>query len=331
MSKSTRKDIDKLLREARKVGFEVGTQGTYWRVTNPLTGSHVLVSRQPGTGHGLDNERAKLRRIGFEPGVPDLRVRTSPLPRAVPADVGQAEPALEVAAEAPPPVAEKLARNGTPRPQEEPPMPEISETVRITGKGRNLREDLPTNSWLLWTAIHEGETTEPHELDGVAGVLWRGGLNTKVSDMWPALPRQDTDTRNAINRYLRSSGNMICLKRESRPPLWWLSSTWIEAKPDMPATVTPTRTERRLTRNQAGEDRQPAPVSTRRLAVVTSPEKESNGVDPLAAITEVVERLKTLERRNLELENVNEVLERENGELKAQVSRIKQAFRDLSA
>lgn len=309
--------MDKLIREARKAGFEVGRQGTWWKVTNPLTSESVLLIRSPTNGHGMSNERAKLRRIGFTPGETDLRVRTDePNEPEQPAPLEPPDPRDE-------PAAEAAEREGN-------AMPEISETVRITGKGRNVRDDLPTNSWLLWTAIHENEPTEPHELDGVDGALWRGSLNSKINDMLPGLPKQDTDSRNAINRYLRATGNMICLKRESRPPLWWLSKTWIEDKPDLPAQVVPTRTERRLSRQEAGEDRTPAPVAVSTITDAT--EKRANSdVDPLAAITEIVDRVRELEKLNLELDHANEALTRENSELKQQLSRIKQAFRDLSA
>lgn len=344
MSRSSRKDIEQWLREARKVGFTVGTHGTQWEVINPLTRDAALIARQP-TARGLINERQKLARIGFERGMPPLLIRTAPAPAEDPAPSPVPEPAPD-----PQPAADT--------PREKEPVPKISDTARVTGRGRNLlpqRDDLAANCWMLWQAIHDEGGLTAREHEGVPGVLWRGTFANVVSEMWPSLPARDTGIRNAINNHLRDTGNMACLEPHSRPPLWWLSSTWSDTKPTRPAPVAPTRTERRLTRAQVGEDRPPAPVTTRKAAAAPPPpaEKPSRGVDAVAAIAGVLERLqhaearvltlegaearaKDAEQRNLELEHVNEALERKNreltslnAELQAQVDRVRDAFRAL--
>lgn len=308
------------MRQARKAGFVAvlyGPGSSQWKVTNPLTGEHTVVGRNVA-GPSLGNELGRLRKIGFEPGIGTLRSVPDQ-----PAEVSAVEeqPALELL----------VAPESAIALVEEPALPKVADVARVTGavqvtgKGSRPTEDLPGTAWYLWSVVHdEGETTT-QDLDGVAGVLWRGSLTAKVAVLWPELDRND-QARSDITGYLRASGNMICLKRRDRPPLWWLTTVWIEAKHE-PTRMPTTRTERRLTPAQAGEDRLPAPVVVGQVEA-----------DPLVAITRIVERQRALEAENATLRKLNddligknEVLAEDNAALLGKLGRFQQAFKDLAS
>jgi hypothetical protein len=294
-----RKDLEKLLAHGRAAGFDITAQNARsWKVANPITGQWVAVSRNPGSSSSLTNDKAKLKKVGLEPGCASLKIRQTALA------VDEPEPDLPEPAAAPEPPTEP--------PTEEPDMSDKPASLRVTGKGTRPEEDLPGSAWFLWSTIHETKPLAHQTLEGVTGYTWRGSLTQVISDLWPTLSGEHP-LRADLANFLRATGNAFCLKPKDRPPLWFVTRDWIDV-PYTPPAARPTRTERRLTRKEAGEDRPPAVVQARPTPAPAS------ASDPLAALTQVVERQRNLEKLNDDLVFRCELLEEKNQKLQAQAT-----------
>lgn len=97
-------------------------------------------------------------------------------------------------------------------------------------------------------------------------------LKRKCFDAWPGLNQMDKASQDSftseIYAYLRASGNAICTRKpglgEHGIPLWWLREHWNDVKAAHVFRPTQlTDREKRLTPQEVGEDREPAPVSVR--------------------------------------------------------------------
>lgn len=331
MSHSNRKDMEALLREARKAGFVVASLGARsLKVTNPLTGDSVVIARSPGSNRGLMNDRAKLKQIGCEPGVPPLAVRTgqpltepapttgtastspqvTPVP-APPGTGGDSQPLTGVVhPTAPHPAAPAdPIEDGT---EKESVMPKVRDSVRVTGKGMNPRSDVPGTAWFLWSAIHDGEPTTVQPLDGADGVLWHGAFSDKVSELWPELGKA-SDIRNQLNYYLRVSGNMICLKRHTRPPVWWLSKEWIDTPVPDPGRAPDPEIEDSPVAAKPAPRRPAAPAKT-----VTA----AGDSNPFDALTNLIDQVTTLTDENRTLRKLNDELIAQNEDLAAEAAGV---------
>jgi hypothetical protein len=163
--------------------------------------------------------------------------------------------------------------------------------------------EVKPNAWLLWSAVHthaEREGAPPATFaeandmatkdvsisgitaDGDEGFIWRGVVNKAFVELWPMAPRVFDDgsaegratqsARRMLNQYLRMTGNLICLVRGNKdsPSSWWVRGEWYDGMPAPALSKTgpamePTRTEKRLTAHEAGEDREPKPVSVSKM------------------------------------------------------------------
>jgi hypothetical protein len=64
---TTRKDTERLLRDAKRAGAVVSITGkNHYRVTNPTTGMACTMSYSPSCHHALAKQKKDLRRIGIE-------------------------------------------------------------------------------------------------------------------------------------------------------------------------------------------------------------------------------------------------------------------------
>jgi hypothetical protein len=153
----------------------------------------------------------------------------------------------------------------------------IMDTAKITAGGYDLYEasEIEQRAYLVWQyAIGDSAKTEA---SADRGILYRGNLKTVILALWPELaPKDRHDEYQAFSRdvygFLRSTGNAKCVQGSSDPSkvVWWLSSTWqkpvagvVIKIPSGAAArhVELTARERRLTKKEAGEDREPAPVT----------------------------------------------------------------------
>jgi hypothetical protein len=93
------------------------------------------------------------------------------------------------------------------------------------------------------------------------------GLNVSklMTDMWDGydaspLHAPSTAARVGLYKYLRDATVMVCTERRAGDgSTWWIANDW----QDKPATTGGNYSERRVTRTQAGEDRDPEPVEVR--------------------------------------------------------------------
>lgn len=149
------------------------------------------------------------------------------------------------------------------------------------------KDALPATCRAIWDyvvrALHStGLPVEARSDDGEAGYIYHGSLSGIIGALWPdsaGSGRHDAEAvhvRTATNVYLSATHNMRCLDRgyqsrwakndgRNRPPVWWVRQAWSSVPPVIPTTGL-SRRERGLTRRDAGEDREHAPVTVRKIA-----------------------------------------------------------------
>lgn len=149
-------------------------------------------------------------------------------------------------------------------------MPTLKELAHVTVRGRDLiDDDTQTEAWMLYSLVREATRDEDaYTHNNEAGFSWAGSVHEKVLELWPSLPtdrfdKQTANKRQRITDYLKKSGNMVCLQRGNlhRPSIWWLRDEWSWQKPTTQTSSKMSDAERRLTPTEAGEDREPAPVT----------------------------------------------------------------------
>jgi len=154
--------------------------------------------------------------------------------------------------------------------------------MRVKVGGRDLTEiasddvpDLskPESMTLAAYAVHRAvlqraavdKNPQPAEHDGIPGWHWRGWVNPIIEDIWAWMANNDDQAvkhaKRDLNRYLRTSGNLICITQGNRsvPSLWWVRGEFSEVKPTLKPAEPPATTVK-VTAAEAGEDRVPEPV-----------------------------------------------------------------------
>lgn len=139
-------------------------------------------------------------------------------------------------------------------------MPKVAEVVHITtkknqGGGKpmtSLLEQVETDQGLaeaaslVWLAFQEDaiKSGQPFPSYGQEGYKVEKSLHATVSFLWPTLGegdyRDDPESfrvRQRLGRYLKYTGNLICLRRGNRVQrsVWWVRSEWNAAPPVYPA------------------------------------------------------------------------------------------------
>lgn len=264
MSKAA--EIKKLLHEASSQGFTHHVaQNGHVEVIAP-DGNRVQISATPGSDASVRSARTKLVRIGFRRQVP---------------------PKPKQQAKAKRPAREKMREEGG-------PMPKIGETARVTGgmlppvapaRGEvmpkeEILEKLSLAAWLVWQSIIEAvrdqDVVRESLHDGVMGYEWAGSRHKVISKLWPSLDRPNWDTgemplpRRVLGEYLARSKNMHSLRDGSRTrlTLWWVRGDFNEVDPKQlqRAAKTGNWWEDRLTPDEAGETREPEPVTVSKVS-----------------------------------------------------------------
>jgi hypothetical protein len=141
----------------------------------------------------------------------------------------------------------------------------------IAGQPGDDAPEIMRNAWLLWNSVtREIRKEQAPETKG-GYYVYRKSFRGHVNRLWPMLSDEERkDFERELYTYLRQTTIAKCVQRTS-PPVWHVSTTW--KTPSQTAVVipvrtyrayTPTSTERRLTPEEVGEDRPPAPVTIRR-------------------------------------------------------------------
>ena len=172
-------------------------------------------------------------------------------------------------------------------------------------------------SWLLWRAsltyaMQKGGTPADHA--GRPGYIIRSSLRSIARDLWPEYERDrrvlSDMTQHRVYPFLRHTVNAICLDPGPKTTTWWIASEFETSKTsyamskiaeaDPRTKVRFSDAERKLTPHEAGEDREPEPVTESHW----SEPEESDDVPP-PPVTEQ-QRLSAADRRELILEALGE-------------------------
>ena len=182
-------------------------------------------------------------------------------------------------------------------------MPEIARTARIT----ITRKDFPhlasvtplspleDKVHLIWAAAHRMATLSggvAERYNGKPGVRGHFTMTQVVSSVFPELSRDDVaKLSSASNQVLRRCNGAHCQNSgKGIVSTWWVAdeipddmvviAQWVASRGKLSVAppLAPTRTEVKLTPHEAGEDREPAPVT------VTKKPKP----DPNAALLEAL-------------------------------------------
>lgn len=174
-------------------------------------------------------------------------------------------------------------------------MPSLGSQAHHRARGdRNphvgFDDPLENRGWAIWYSVRMGKARvsgtpqngpEDRGLQDVPGFVVEVNLTTRMSEAWSEFKHLDRPSREAfaseIRTYLRASGNAVCLRTpgigpgDHGQPLWWVREDWNDVKAVGIFRQTDlTRRERQLSAVEAGEDRPPAPVETRRADATAS-------------------------------------------------------------
>ncbi|WP_326828712.1 hypothetical protein OIE13_22640 [Streptosporangium sp. NBC_01810] len=338
---SARKEVNQLIRDARKAGLRAELQGRKWQLTNPETGGRVLVPTQ-GAGRSLSHLRADLRRLA-EPPAP---MAAAVAPARVEEEYDVAMPVEELLglaakqgvraevrggllAVSGPFDAEPLARllrdrsvevlaHLSPRVESEVEVPKIRDVahIDIPAPVRNVAGDAQ-ELWRIIRGLAAEQGDEAHPNAGVQGVMWRGALARVVRE---AMPQWADDYRKDVSVYLERSGHMKCQSRNANPPVWWVRPEWNNGG----LTVTKTAAKAKAT----PKPKTPEPALAAGLA---------DAADPLTMLQAVAKRVSDAETRADDAELMAAMLEEEltkvrgeRDEYKAQLDQFRDTFRVLA-
>lgn len=168
-------------------------------------------------------------------------------------------------------------------------MPKLGTVATVRPRGDkdphvDYQAALENRAWALWTAVRKGAATIAGKaargpankgLADVDGYEVEVNLTTKMRGLWPELLQMDKQSQNSflseVRSFLTVSGNAVCVRMpgigggDHGQPLWWIRDEWNDVK-GVPVlkTLQPTRTEQRLTPEEAGENRPPETVTVRK-------------------------------------------------------------------
>jgi predicted transcriptional regulator len=141
---------------------------------------------------------------------------------------------------------------------------------------------------------------EDRGVGDVMGYEVKVNLKRKCFDLWPGLNQMDRASQDSfiseIYAYLRASGNAICVRKpglgEHGIPLWWMREHWNDVKAAHIFRPTElTSREKRLTPTEAGEDRDPQPVTVRqRQEAEAARQAAAEAASPAATATKTEDR-----------------------------------------
>lgn len=342
---SSTRDVDVLLRDARKAGLRVEMHGSKWRVTNADTGGQAFVPTK-GAGRSLANIRSELRRLAEPPAPMVAAVSAPPQEDAMGWPIEQllghaqsqgvrvevrggllhvsgpidSEPFARLLRDREPEVLAHI----NPSSRDETPMPQIGESARIDHPtpARNVAADARD----LWQIIRDLARTQGDERGmnaGVPGVHWRGALTRVMREAKPDWP---DDYRKDVSIHLERTGHMKCQSRNASPPVWWVLPEWNDGD------LKVTKTAPKPAKPKANSAKPASPVALPDMgdpvALLKAVAKRVSDADQRAEAAD--QRVEEAELMVTALEEENERLRGERDEYKAQVEQINNAFRMLA-
>lgn len=99
-------------------------------------------------------------------------------------------------------------------------------------------KEINTETWLIYEMIRNTAAYKhgrERKRNGQPGREWVGSVNELINRMWPALTDRYLVTREeaervkmALNRYMRDSGNLVCLRNggTKSTSTWWVADHW---------------------------------------------------------------------------------------------------------
>lgn len=168
-------------------------------------------------------------------------------------------------------------------------MAQLGRNARYSGQAPPYEDpgSLPYRAWLVWSAARLKAVDVKQEYDGIPGSLYTGALATIIWRLFPEISSMNDDEKTAfqkeIRTFLRGTRNAVCTSNNAHNPVWWIRKTWNDrintAAPPTRYVATPA--ERKVTRSEAGEDRQPGEVTVRKIEGCDDPTPDTMcGIDP---------------------------------------------------
>jgi hypothetical protein len=99
-------------------------------------------------------------------------------------------------------------------------------------------KEINTEAWMIWEMIRNTagyKHGRERKRNGQPGREWTGSVNELVNRIWPALTdrylveRKEAERiKMALNRYMRDSGNLVCLRNggTTSTSVWWVAEHW---------------------------------------------------------------------------------------------------------
>ncbi|MEO3856144.1 hypothetical protein [Acrocarpospora sp. B8E8] len=246
------REVDELIRQAKRDGLKAERVGYRWEVSNPAKPGAPLSIPASGVGHSLSAVRRELRLLAEKPNPMVAAVSGLPTERDLTEralsdwDLGS----LLIAAErqeisirvrngllevSGPPESEPLARLLRDRAGEvlahlnppNPPTQEVDDVARVRDVAKISRpaEDLARDAQALFEIVREKAAEQNDRYGnnaGIDGVLWDGAL-TKVMDEFASW---DAEYRRQVAGYLERTRHTKCQRKDASPPVWWVANAW---------------------------------------------------------------------------------------------------------
>ena len=157
----------------------------------------------------------------------------------------------------------------------------LGEIASYNGKlPRSVAKELPgsvaRDAWLVWTSLRR-QATEDRDYNGTSGRSWSGSVTGVLRSLYPTHAHDEIEILSKdVRSFLRQTGNAVCVQQSQGTPrdalpVWWTRNTWNDDFSAVRVVRTSSSDmERKLTPEEVGEDRPPAPVEVRRIESVGS-------------------------------------------------------------
>lgn len=154
-------------------------------------------------------------------------------------------------------------------------MPQLRDIARVK-VDRTDGDDIAQRAYLLWSHVLPAAKRQNAYANGT--YRFTGSLRSHVLAIWPEQSTASPEKIEAFSRpiyaYLYATENARCQSPNSRPPVWVISGTWqggyAPRREESPRELQQRRAEAKITPQEAGEDREPAPVVIRKRKVTTT-------------------------------------------------------------
>jgi hypothetical protein len=161
-------------------------------------------------------------------------------------------------------------------------MPRVGESATVIIDKVRAGSDTETSARTVWEYFHEKAKNAPNKykvepffVHSHPGIRVELPMSVVVKDLWPELSGRDDASKEAlktittnISAYLRTRLNAKLVSKGNyyrgkavTPTQWWISNIWHADRQDVPTTSQ--KTFVKVSRKEAGEDREASPVTIR--------------------------------------------------------------------